>query len=122
MKISPHVSIYKFPLGALSSITNRLTGLSLSGIFVLGGLIQFCPIPWERHYESLSLIQKKTLHYTVLFPTLYHTFGGIRHFIWDKYPHLMTNKVAQRSSIFLILGSSVSTFVSESILSKKKIK
>ena len=60
MKISPHVSIYKFPLGALSSITNRLTGLSLSGVFVMGGLVQFCPISCERHYESLTLLQKKT--------------------------------------------------------------
>lgn len=119
MKISPHVSIYKFPLGALSSITNRLTGLSLSGVFVLGGLIQFCPIPWETHYQNLSLVQKKTLHYTVLFPTWYHTLGGIRHFVWDLYPHLMTNKIAQRSSIFLILGSTVSTFVSESFVFKK---
>ena len=119
MKISPQVSIYKFPLGALSSITNRLTGLSLSGVFVMGGLVQFCPISWERHYENLTLLQKKTLHYTIIFPTLYHTFGGIRHFVWDQYPNLMTNKIAQRSSIFLILASTVSTFVSESIVFKK---
>ena len=31
MKISPHVQIYKFPITAISSITNRLTGLSMSG-------------------------------------------------------------------------------------------
>ena len=38
MKISPHVQIYKFPITAISSITNRLTGLSLSGFFLVGGL------------------------------------------------------------------------------------
>lgn len=29
--VSPHVTIYKFPLVALSSITNRVTGVILSG-------------------------------------------------------------------------------------------
>lgn len=28
--ISPHVSIYKFPLPAISSITHRITGVSLT--------------------------------------------------------------------------------------------
>ena len=28
--VSPHVTIYAFPLSALSSITNRLTGFALS--------------------------------------------------------------------------------------------
>lgn len=29
--VSPHVTIYKFPVVALSSITNRVTGVILSG-------------------------------------------------------------------------------------------
>ena len=32
--ISPHVNIYKFPITAVSSITNRLTGLALTGLFI----------------------------------------------------------------------------------------
>jgi hypothetical protein len=28
--VSPHVTIYKFPVAALSSITNRVTGVALS--------------------------------------------------------------------------------------------
>ena len=28
--VSPHVTIYAFPVGALSSITNRVTGVALS--------------------------------------------------------------------------------------------
>ena len=39
--ISPHVNIYKFPVTALSSITTRLTGLYLSGLFIAGGIYQF---------------------------------------------------------------------------------
>ena len=33
-KISPHVEIYKFPITAISSITNRVTGLALTGYFL----------------------------------------------------------------------------------------
>ncbi len=29
--VSPHVTIYKFPVVALSSITNRVTGVMLTG-------------------------------------------------------------------------------------------
>lgn len=29
--VSPHVTIYKFPVAAISSITNRVTGVVLSG-------------------------------------------------------------------------------------------
>ncbi|KAL3913197.1 MAG: hypothetical protein SGILL_006586, partial [Bacillariaceae sp.] len=37
--VSPHVTIYSFPAGALSSITNRVTGCALSfGCFGLGAL------------------------------------------------------------------------------------
>ncbi len=34
--VSPHVTIYKFPVTAISSITNRVTGIALSiGLFLL---------------------------------------------------------------------------------------
>ena len=34
--VSPHVTIYKFPLGALTSITNRVTGVALSvGLYLI---------------------------------------------------------------------------------------
>ena len=35
--ISPHVNIYKFPVTAISSIMNRVTGLGITGIYVISG-------------------------------------------------------------------------------------
>ena len=32
--ISPHVQIYRFPLTAISSITNRITGLGITGMYI----------------------------------------------------------------------------------------
>ena len=37
--VSPHVSIYKFPITAISSIATRLSGLYLSGLFVGCGIV-----------------------------------------------------------------------------------
>jgi succinate dehydrogenase/fumarate reductase cytochrome b subunit len=58
-KISPHVSIYKFPITAVTSILNRGTGVALSGMYVLAGtslafgkkpLDQYSKLqPWQKH-------------------------------------------------------------------------
>ena len=39
-KLSPHVTIYKFPITAISSIATRLSGVYLSGLFIGGGIIK----------------------------------------------------------------------------------
>ena len=41
-KVSPHVQIYKFPIAAISSITNRITGLGVTGMYIgLGSSLLF---------------------------------------------------------------------------------
>ena len=53
--ISPHVNIYKFPVTAVSSILTRLSGLYLSGAFVVGGISQiYGKEKIEKCYNSLS--------------------------------------------------------------------
>ena len=99
MKLSPHVTIYKFPITAVSSILNRVTGVILSSAFVTGGLV--CLIDKEKYLEEYKDVYKVPL----LFSGVYHTLGGIRHLIWDKYPSLLTNKAVARSSYSLIGGS-----------------
>lgn len=103
MKISPHVQIYKFPLSALSSISNRITGLYLTGVFIGGGIV--LGINKEKElidkYNNLKNYQQKIINYSLILPTTYHTLGGIRHFIWDKYPKLLTNKIGRQSSLVM---------------------
>ena len=102
--ISPHVQIYKFPITAISSITTRLTGLGLTGIFV--GYGSLCLFDKEKivteKYKSLDDNYKKIINYGVVTPTVYHTLGGLRHFLWDKYPNVfLNNKAVARSSVLL---------------------
>ena len=116
--ISPHVQIYKFPITAVSSIATRLTGLALTGVFV--GFGTLCHFKKEdiivKEYEKLSLPYKKAISYTLLAPTVYHTLGGVRHFVWDKYPKLLNNKAVAKSSILLFGLTIPFTFLSEKLI------
>ena len=115
--ISPHVNIYKFPLTAVSSITNRLTGLYLTGIFVGSGLYSLrTDQSIYKKYTDLDKNIKTSVHYSILFPINYHTLGGLRHFIWDKYPALLENQSVRKSSLLLFGTSFAFSFLQEKIL------
>ena len=120
--ISPHVNIYKFPITAISSIMNRVTGLGITGIYVISGsMLLFNKNP-ITYYEKLDKYPKTAINYGIIFPTFYHTFGGIRHFIWDKYPHLLSNVKVTQSSIGIIGLSIASSFIYEKYIIKNNLK
>lgn len=106
--ISPHVSIYKFPVTALSSITNRITGVVISGGFIIVGISSFFPKQQAiilQKYESLKKYESIRIIKPILFfPIIFHTFGGIRHFLWDFKPQLLSNSKVTKSS-FILFGT-----------------
>jgi len=114
--ISPHVQIYKFPITAISSITTRLTGLYLSGAFVGFGILNLTDYDYMNKYKNLNKNLKKAIDYSLIFSSTYHTYGGIRHFIWDKYPKYLINKSVAKSSYFLFGASLVSTVFIDKLL------
>lgn len=120
--ISPHVQIYKFPLTALSSITNRITGLGISGMYIGLGTSYLFNQNLLEYYDKANQLVKTTVNYTILFPNIYHTCGGIRHFIWDKYPQFITKQLVHRSSLALFGVSILSTILSEKFILKKNIR
>ena len=114
-KLSPHVTIYKFPITAISSIATRLSGLYMTSLFVSGGMI--CALDKKeevyKKYHDMSMNIKKVFHYSIIAPLTYHTYGGIRHFIWDRYPSFLNNKSVAKSSYFLFGASFISTIAIE---------
>ena len=118
--ISPHVTIYKFPVTAISSIATRITGVYLSGLFVAGGISKL--IEKDKYlcdkYSNLNSNLKTAFHYSIIFPSVYHTYGGIRHFIWDKYPKLLNNKSVAKSSFILFGLSSLTSILTEKLINK----
>ena len=109
-KISPHVQIYKFPITAISSITNRVTGLGLTGLYLGSGFISLAGYDLIKEYNNLNDNYKSLINYGITFPTIYHTYGGIRHLVWDKYPKFLNNSAVRKSSIFILGSSLISTY------------
>lgn len=105
--VSPHVEIYRFPTVAISSITNRVTGVMLSiGVSGIGAMAFVGADPSAvttaiASTGGLAAIPK----FAVAFPLVYHYLGGIRHMVWDRSPEQLTNEEVEKSSGLLIGGS-----------------
>ena len=120
--ISPALSIYKFPITAISSITNRISGLYITGFGVITGLFFVSSDPIKNslynYYNNLEFYKQKFINCTVLYPLGYHMVGGIRHLIWDMYPNLLTKTSVTKSSKFLFLAAFVPTIFLERNIEK----
>ena len=116
-KLSPHLSIYKFPLTAISSITNRVSGMYLTGIGLFCGFFTLTSENFKNNcyikYYNLGYYQQKFLHSIFFYPMGYHFMGGIRHLIWDSFPNLLTNNQVLKSSKFLFVASIFPTLALE---------
>ncbi len=121
-KISPHVTIYKFPLPALSSISNRITGVAMTGLFLgygIGNLI-------EPNFNNLTNDKFKELSYPLKFgianvfvlPVTYHTVGGLRHFYLDKFPKNLNNSFMNKSSLGMFVSSLIISGITSHFISK----
>ncbi len=104
-KYSPHLTIYRFPLTALSSITNRITGFYLTGTFLGFGLLQWTPIKTV----TVPFQYQKMWESSLVFASSYHVFGGLRHFLWDFRPQHMSLAVGTWSSVAMFASASIMT-------------
>lgn len=116
--VSPHVSIYKFPITALTSITNRVTGTLLSvGVTGIAGL-SVVGVDVASTMSTLGSITAigYVLKFGVSFPLIYHYLGGIRHLVWDKLPETMLQADMVEKSSYILVGSSAALSVGVTLL------
>merc|ERR1712224_87743 len=110
--VSPHVTIYSFPITALSSITIRVTGVALSsGCFGPGALELVggggtAANVMEIIGDSGSLVSSSA-KFCVAFPCIYHYLGAVRHYAWDKYPERFLTTEQTKQTSYALMGSSV---------------
>jgi succinate dehydrogenase (ubiquinone) cytochrome b560 subunit len=101
---------YKFPIVALSSITNRITGCVLSGAVGVGGVIACVGGP-EAVPETVELFKTQfpllvfPAKAMLSFPFVYHGVAGLRHLIWDMSVFGIDNENARKSSMFVFASS-----------------
>jgi len=87
--ISPHLTIYKFQLTSILSITHRATGLIQSGILsaaavatmVLPGTFpMWLNYIQDLHYGAPLIFLAK---FALAWPVTFHLLNGCRHLAWD---------------------------------------
>lgn len=85
--LSPHLSIYRWPITMAASITHRATGIALAGgtLFLAWWLIAAASGP--DAYAIFAAVAGHPLGQIVLFGFLwsisFHLLNGIRHLAWD---------------------------------------
>jgi len=110
--VSPHVTIYSFPVAALTSIANRVTGTALSfgavglGVAELVGGNGAALDLMSYIGSSDSALVVAGAKFSVAFPVVYHYLGGARHLIWDNSPEMLTNLGVEKTS-YILVGSSL---------------
>lgn len=109
--VSPHLSIYSFPIAALTSITNRITGVILTfgaagvgALEIVGG--NGAALSLMQDIASVGPVVCAGAKFSVAFPMVYHYLGGVRHVAWDHYPELLNNIGVEKSS-YVLAGSAV---------------
>jgi succinate dehydrogenase / fumarate reductase, cytochrome b subunit len=107
--LSPHLSIYRFRYTLSTSIANRITGVALSGGFVLlVGWLAAAAIGQEAYaiaYRAFAHPAGRIVLALFLIAFVYHALAGIRHLIWDLGYALERGQA--RVSAWLLAGATL---------------
>ncbi|KOB66292.1 Succinate dehydrogenase C [Operophtera brumata] len=97
--LSPHMTIYSFPLPAMLSITHRASGIILTTYASAMGIGALC-LPNDISYY-MTIVESLNLSAATIFaakaliasPLGYHLANGIRHLYWDTAKGLSIKEV-----------------------------
>lgn len=85
--LSPHLSIYRWPITMLLSILHRMTGVAMSVglVFLARWLIEAAAGPenYQNFRMAMSSIPGRLLLIGWSFAFFLHLGNGIRHLVWD---------------------------------------
>ncbi len=110
--VSPHVTIYSFPLAAITSVTHRITG----GLLTIGmygvGIGALCGLDVAHAMFSLGQSSIGPLaKMTVAFPVVYHALGGVRHLYWEVKPEGLNPDSQRQASVYLVGATGALTLI-----------
>jgi succinate dehydrogenase / fumarate reductase, cytochrome b subunit len=103
--LSPHLTIYKWPITMATSITHRATGVALyAGMALIAwGLIALASGPemYQPYVSALANPIGLIVLFGLLWSLMYHFLNGIRHLAWD-FGYGFAVPTANRSGVFVI--------------------
>ena len=110
--LSPHISIYRWPITMATSILHRATGIANSvGFIVLAAWLFDAAAGADAYAFFLSYMDStvgKLLLIGWTFSFFFHLGNGIRHLVWDA-GHGFEKSQANRSSWFVLVLALVLT-------------
>lgn len=110
--LSPHLSIYRWPITMTVSILHRVTGVAMSfGLIILAvGLVSMLNgvADYQRFVAVMSSLPGRLILIGWSFSFFLHLSNGVRHLFWD-FGHGFEKKQADASAWFVLLLSSAMT-------------
>jgi succinate dehydrogenase / fumarate reductase cytochrome b subunit len=86
--LSPHISIYRWPITMTMSILHRATGVAMSvGFIVLAGWLFDAAMGAETYAAMLSYLDTIVGKLALIgwsFAFFFHLSNGVRHLVWDS--------------------------------------
>lgn len=106
--LSPHISIYRWPVTMVSSILHRGTGLALSVGFVLFVEWLADAANGPEAYAAFAAAMGSTIGLILLigwsFAFFYHLANGIRHLVWDTGRGFEKSQATASAWIVMVLA------------------
>jgi succinate dehydrogenase / fumarate reductase cytochrome b subunit len=106
--LSPHLSIYRWPITMTMSILHRATGVAMSvGFIVLAGWLFDAAMGAETYAAMLAYFDTlvgKLLLIGWSFSFFFHLSNGIRHLIWDSGRGFEKSTASASAWIVLLLA------------------
>lgn len=98
--LSPHVSIYRWPITMAMSIAHRISGgaLYVGTVFLALWLVGIAC--GSDRFDSINAVYTSMPGQVILFlytlALVHHLVGGVRHLFWDVRPALLAKHCATR--------------------------
>jgi succinate dehydrogenase / fumarate reductase cytochrome b subunit len=103
--LSPHMTVYRWPVTMMTSITHRFTGLGLAvgAVILAWWLVSISNGP--EGFQNFHAIADTPVGLLVLFgltwSLIYHFLNGVRHLAWDL-GYGFDKKDAERNSVIIL--------------------
>lgn len=112
--LSPHISIYRWPITMALSILHRITGVALSLGFVVFVAWLFDAASGPDAYAVFMSVMDSLIGKLLLigwsFAFFYHLSNGARHLLWDT-GHGLEKEQADRSAWLVLIAAAALTAV-----------
>lgn len=110
--LSPHLSVYRWPITMALSILHRMTGVGMAFGLVLFALwlgkLAEGPEPYGAFVATMATIPGRLLLMAWSFAFFFHLGNGVRHLFWDA-GHGFEKSQANASAWFVIVAAVVAT-------------